>query len=240
MAKNASGKPRDALRAPRIASVSSFAVVLSMAFSGLAQEPIALAVEGQARSVEYSPDGRLLAAFVNRRSARGESGPVIVVYDVAQRTKTHTLDLVRSPSIKSFAFSPDGQVLAAASTDRIRLWNTGAWTELEAIPAIGAVQSICFSPDGGRLYHACAVTGDDLTGNVRIWDLHRRAEARVLDLKSQAIRTSRSWPSGTHQQADSCDCRNSRLLRGSHTTKHVWAGPPTDDCLQPGVVKPPT
>jgi sugar lactone lactonase YvrE len=155
----------------------------------LAQERHVLKVDGQARTMAFSPDGKLLAARVDRRSIPGAPAHSIVLFSVPQRVTLRTIELEIPPSIKSFAFSPDGRSFVAADTDRIRLWDTSDWHEGRPVPTTGGAQTLCFSPDSKRLYYACyRAAHNDTTGNVRIWDLDASAEVEVLDLKKLSIR----------------------------------------------------
>ncbi|CRG89821.1 Vegetative incompatibility protein HET-E-1 [Talaromyces islandicus] len=69
-------------------------------------------------------------------------------------------------SVGSVTFSPDGQILASASSDStIKLWNTKTSSELQTlIGHAGWIRSVTFSPDGQIL----ASASDDST--VKLWD----------------------------------------------------------------------
>jgi WD40 repeat protein len=69
--------------------------------------------------------------------------------------------------VSALAYSPDGQTLATAGTDRtIKLWNIKDGTErVTLIEGVGCVRSISFSPTGEWLAYA----GSDLT--IKLWHL---------------------------------------------------------------------
>jgi WD40 repeat protein/tRNA A-37 threonylcarbamoyl transferase component Bud32 len=69
-------------------------------------------------------------------------------------------------TVNSVAFSPDGQCLASASSDRtVKLWETATGKELRTLKGnTGPVYGVAFSPDGQRLASASA----DQT--VKLWE----------------------------------------------------------------------
>jgi eukaryotic-like serine/threonine-protein kinase len=110
-------------------------------------------------------------------------------------------------SVRSVAFSPDGQRLATASDDQTaRVWDAATGREILSLRGHqGGVSSVAFSPDGRRL----------LSGSydqaVRVWDLATGRDP--LTLKGHS-----GWVSSVAFSPD-----GQRLASGSHDqTARVW------------------
>lgn len=100
-----------------------------------------LAVGGYSSKLEVNPDGSK-SAYAQLHFLAASDG----------RQLGKTLKLRTARVIHDLAFSPDGNVLAAACTDkRIRIWNVATRKELKSIAADDPVLSIDYSVDGGRL-----------------------------------------------------------------------------------------
>jgi WD40 repeat protein len=70
------------------------------------------------------------------------------------------------PRIRDFALSPDGKLLAACSTDGVRLWDTATGTlQAECGGHRGVVTTIVFSPDGAALVSAA------YDGTLLVWEV---------------------------------------------------------------------
>lgn len=67
---------------------------------------------------------------------------------------------------KSYAYRPDGRIIASAGVDiAIKLWDTQSGVELRALQGhSAAVQSLSFSPDG-RL-----IAGGSADTSIRLWE----------------------------------------------------------------------
>lgn len=120
--------------------------------------------------VVFSPDGRMLYA--------SESGRRVYIFDITAKrlVKQLEMDKYKTPpnnpqTISSIAVSPDGRLLAAASSPNSRVWIWDAETG-KKIVTIGTSQfstcSMAFSPDSSFL--AGAVSGYD---PIKVWRIPR-------------------------------------------------------------------
>jgi WD40 repeat protein len=108
-----------------------------------------------------SPDGRFIAALVKTSpdTHKGE----LNIFDAATFKWIKTL----AKEIDTYwyvvpAFSPDGQILAVSSGERVILWETHFWSEVASLPASDPT-GLVFSPDGTIL------TTYTHSGPVQLW-----------------------------------------------------------------------
>jgi WD40 repeat protein len=96
------------------------------------------------RSLEFSPDGNLLAIGCQNNTAQ--------LWDIPSGKQRATLR-GHLQEVIGVAFSPDGKTLATGGDDRkVKLWNIATHQEVATLgPLDGGCRSLRFSPDGRSL-----------------------------------------------------------------------------------------
>ena len=145
-------------------------------------------------AVAFSPDGKTLAY--------GGWGDAIALYDIAAGRVRATC-LGHTDNARFLAYSPDGSILASASWDKtVRFWDPGTGSQQgEPIgPAVHAVNSLSFSPDGKLLagaVHGSKPTEDpQLLDRVVVWDVATRAVRAELIGHSRVVFFAAFSPDG--------------------------------------------
>jgi WD40 repeat protein len=122
----------------------------------------------------------------------GETDGRITLWDARRLTETARLTEAAADPSEDFplghtalAFSPDGRVLAAATTERaIRLWDVATGKPLFLLTGhSGVITALAFTPDGGTL----ASAAEDRT--LRLWDCRTGQPGAVLGGDSYAVRS---------------------------------------------------
>jgi WD40 repeat protein/tRNA A-37 threonylcarbamoyl transferase component Bud32 len=122
-------------------------------------------------ALAYHPKGRLLVSLCREKGAHlwdTETGELLHRWDVAP-------EVWRDPKI---AFSPDGNLFATASSDRIvRVFDVNTKAEVATLNGhTDVIRDLAFSPDGR--YLATGGDRDDL--HIRVWDLITKAQVNLF------------------------------------------------------------
>jgi FKBP-type peptidyl-prolyl cis-trans isomerase len=131
----------------------------------------------------FSADGKRVAACFRGREFGGKQK--IKVWDVALGRELQVLD-GHTGRITDVSFSPDGHLLASASSDKTaKIWDVATGKELLTLQHITSVMSVSFSPDGKRI---ATGTPDESTERrgvegfdfLTLWDTKTGRRIRVL------------------------------------------------------------
>ena len=120
-------------------------------------------------SIDFSPDGRIMAVADNNDATNGPypAGPSVKLFDV--HDPAHPQQLARlSANASQVAISPDGRLLTANTADTLLTWNISDPHHPVARPTYrltpgGLSSASAFRPDG-RWIAVC-----DSSGTIRLW-----------------------------------------------------------------------
>jgi WD40 repeat protein/tRNA A-37 threonylcarbamoyl transferase component Bud32 len=136
--------------------------------------------------VAISPDDKLLATIANWEGA-------LNIWDLDKHRLTETPET--NQATKSVAFSPDGKLLAFATSHWVKLWSVHEHREIARFPGeameVGfATPALGFSPSGGQLAIG------SLEGPVVLWDLTTLARVLTLEGHSSIVSSLVFSPGG--------------------------------------------
>ncbi|MCS5535611.1 MAG: hypothetical protein NZ802_07130, partial [Candidatus Poseidoniales archaeon] len=111
----------------------------------------------EARELEYSPDGTMIAVACNQD---GQSGPgQVEIFDAITGSLIQSLEPGGDDEFYSVDWSPDGNRLVMGGDEKIYIWDTDTWTENRTISnAFSTLNSVHYSPDGNMI-SACSAWG---------------------------------------------------------------------------------
>jgi WD40 repeat protein/tetratricopeptide (TPR) repeat protein len=127
--------------------------------------------QGAISTIAFSDDGKRLVTASADRTAR--------VWDL-ETVGAAVRQLENAPSGSWVVrFSPDGQLIAGANGDRVRLWDAATGRVVRELRAGDPVVSVAFSPTDPRLL-AVGFRGNPTASPVALWDLDAATELARL------------------------------------------------------------
>lgn len=174
--------------------------------------------ESYAFSIDWSPDGKKLAAGMGSgESAEFEGLASLRVWDTPTWQVVFDQPILEHERILDVAWSPDGRLLAM-STDvsGVMVWDTSSGQRVSYQTGFASsVQSISWSPDGTRL-----LASSDLAYGIRRWRVSDDAAVRLFDQRAGhsnnvAWSPDGEWIASTHSEGDICiwQASNNRCKR---------------------------
>lgn len=138
------------------------------------------------RNIEWSPDGRLLAATSGDYQADETLPRELFVWEVATGEVIAVLPVDMGKSgYNQIRWSPDGAYLAAVYGDYVHILNAETWELTRQMEVNNAAFfSVAWHPNSQQL-----ATGGR---NVRVWDVASGAQQSALDVTNRYVR-SLSW-----------------------------------------------
>jgi len=107
--------------------------------------------------MHFNPDGTMLAIVSNEQR-------LLTLWDIkGERIKSFSEPLVKATG-DTAAFSPDGKLVAAATTEGLKVWNLETFREMADLRSEPWQRVCAFTKDGKQIISAA----DD--GRIRIWD----------------------------------------------------------------------
>lgn len=152
------------------------------------------------RSLQFSPDGKLLAAGGGRPAIEGE----IALWNTDDFSLVKKITGHRD-NIYGLSFSPDGNTLSSCSYDRtVILWDVNTGEQKSVLEDhVDSVYDVQFSPDGSRL---ASVAGDR---TVKIWNAESGERLYTLSDSGKELYTVTLHPNGNFVAAGGVD----RMIR---------------------------
>ena len=189
-------------------------------------------------SLDFSPDGRYLAAgYGNRTIFSGPYKEIITIWDLRTRRPVTQLNGHMS-HISGIVFSRDGRSMVSGSEDgTVRLWSVDGWRERRVLNAVRGIHSVALAPDDRT------IAGGSGDGRIFVWD-KGGGEPRIFVGHSLMVAGVTFSPDGRTLASGSSDKsvrlwdvrtgRETLTLRGHHDLVYALAFRPDGGALASG------
>ena len=160
-----------------------------------------LEIRQPARRIPYA--GSAALALLDKSLFVGGRNGEITLFDLHTSQSTVVVTNVPS-SFRSLSVSPDGQYLAAYTSERLHLWSLNHYKQLQSFKLVGGVPNqpagLAFSPDSSLLAYC---RGGD--GVIVLWDLEKAETAGTLEGHEDFVHALAFAPGGSTLASGSRD-----------------------------------
>ncbi len=152
------------------------------------REVLSLSNRDALYDLEYSPDGKVLAAALGAKFGNTSS---LMLWDVGTRQSIGQFG-VHNTRLFEIVYSPDGARLACACWDHtVTLWDVATQEKVGVLTGhTGSVSSVVFSADGQRM-----ATGS-WDGTIKLWDANNYALIGTLSGHTDQVNNVAFAPNG--------------------------------------------
>ena len=131
----------------------------------------------QAKELEFSPDGTMIAVVIGRSGNSGTNGEV-QIYDSSTGTEITSFTPGGDARFESVDWSPDGSRIAIGGDEDVWVYETATWTQNATRNTNrGNINSIAWSPDGNSI--AVCEAWESSGARIRMLNYHSLTERWV-------------------------------------------------------------